>query len=208
MRSLPKRTVGKQIYRVDTTGFIEGGTWVMSMKSIFRHALFLIVGILGIASGNAAAAEELFLRVIAPHDEPSGYCLDIRGHRDGVRLQSPLQVHTCKNGMWNLDGIFDTGALAEAGALRMPHFELCVEAAGASRGADLMLASCEAADLQEWRQLQTGEIVLASDPRLCITMKDGPGQSAGFRFVRNDVALDRCTPGAAGRQRWTFVAPQ
>ncbi len=180
----------------------------MSMKSIFRHALFLIVGILGIASGNAAAAEELFLRVIAPHDEPSGYCLDIRGHRDGVRLQSPLQVHTCKNGMWNLDGIFDTGALAEAGALRMPHFDLCVEAAGASRGADLMLASCEAADLQEWRQLQTGEIVLASNPRLCITMKDGPGQSAGFRFVRNDVALDRCTPGAAGRQRWTFVAPQ
>ncbi len=173
----------------------------------FRYAIFLITGLFLIAAGTSSAADELFLRVIAPHDEPRGYCLDIRGHRDGVRLQSPLQVHTCKNGMWNLDGIFDTGALGR-GALHMPHFDLCVEAATASTGADLMLASCDAAGLQEWRQLPAGEIVLASNPDLCITMKDGPGQAAGARFVRNDVALDHCTQAAAGRQRWTFKAPQ
>ncbi len=174
---------------------------------IFRCAIFLFTGLFLIATAGSSKADELFLRVVAPHDEPRGYCLDIRGHRDGVRLQSPIQVHTCKNGMWNLDGIFDTAAL-ERGALHMPHFDLCVEAATASAGADLMLASCEAAGLQEWRQLQTGEIVLASNPHLCITMKDGPGQAAGIRFVRNDVALDRCTKAAASRQRWTFKAPQ
>ena len=175
---------------------------------IFRCAIFLITGLFLIATAGSSKADELFLRVVAPHDEPRGYCLDIRGHRDGVRLQSPIQVHTCKNGMWNLDGIFDTGALKERGALRMPHFELCVEAAAAGTGADLMLASCEVAGLQEWRQLETGEIVLASDPGLCITMRDGPGLSAGPRFVRNDVALDRCGQAAADRQRWTFEAPQ
>ena len=175
---------------------------------IFRYATFLIAALFLVSAGWPSAADELFLRVIAPHDEPSGYCLDIRGHRNGVRLQSPLQVHTCKNGMWNLDGIFETGALVERGALHMPHFDLCVEAATASTGADLMLASCGEKGLQEWRQLQTGEIVLASNPELCITMKDGPGQSAGIRFVRNDVALDRCTQAATGRQRWTFKAPQ
>ena len=175
---------------------------------ILRYATFLVVGLFLIASGRSSAADELFLRVIAPHDEPSGYCLDIRGHRDGVRLQSPLQVHTCKNGIWNLDGIFDAGALVERGALHLPHFDLCVEATTARTGADLMLAACEAAGPQKWRQLETGEIVLASNPGLCITMKDGPGQSAGIRFVRNDVALDRCTQAAADRQRWTFIAPQ
>ena len=175
---------------------------------IFRYATFLIAALFLISAGMPSAADELFLRVIAPHGEPSGYCLDIRGHRNGVRLQSPLQVHTCKNGMWNLDGIFDTAALAERGALHMPHFDLCVEATTDSTGADLMLAPCKLEGLQEWRQLQTGEIVLLSNPALCITMKDGPGQSAGARFVRNDVALDLCTSAAAGRQRWTFKAPQ
>ena len=77
-----------------------------------------------------------------------------------------------------------------------------------SPGADLMLASCNDKALQEWRQRQTGEIVLASNPGLCITMKDVPGQSAGARFLRNDVALDRCRQDAAGRQRWSFIAPQ
>ncbi len=125
-----------------------------------------------------------------------------------MRLQSPLQVHTCKNGMWNLDGIFDSSALEERGALRMPHFKLCVEATVGGTGADLILASCEASGLQQWGQLETGEIVLASDPGLCITMRAGPGLSAGPRFVRNDVALDRCGPAAAERQRWTFEAPR
>lgn len=175
---------------------------------IFRYAAFLIIGLSLIATGRSSVADELFLRVVAPHDEPSGYCLDIRGHRDGVRLQSPLQVHTCKNGMWNLDGIFETAALVERGALHMPHFDLCVEATKDSRGADLLLASCKEKALQEWKQLQTGKIVLASSPELCITMKDGPGQSAGARFVRNDVGLDRCAQSAAGRQRWMFQAPQ
>ncbi len=175
---------------------------------IFRYAISLIAVFFLISAGRSSAADELFLRVIAPHDEPSGYCLDIRGHRNGVRLQSPLQVHTCKNGMWNLDGIFDTVALVRGGALHMPHFDLCVEATMDSPGADLMLASCNDKALQEWRQRQTGEIVLVSTPGLCITMKDGPGQSAGARFLRNDVALDRCTQDAASRQRWSFIAPQ
>ena len=175
---------------------------------MIRYATFLIISLFLVATGRSSAADELFLRVIAPQDEPSGYCLDIRGHRDGVRLQSPLQVHTCKNGMWNLDGIFDTAALVERGVLRMPHFDLCVEATTDNRGANLMLASCKEEGLQKWRQLQTGEIVLASNPGLCITMNNGPGQSAGARFVRNDVALDRCTQAAAGRQRWAFQTPR
>ena len=54
----------------------------------------------------------VFLRVIASLDEERGYCLDIPGHLSGVRLGSPLQAHTCKHEIWNLDGRFDVTALA------------------------------------------------------------------------------------------------
>ena len=93
--------------------------------------------------------EGVFVRVVAPLDEARGYCLDIPGHMTSVRLESPLHVHTCKHGIWNQDGRFDAAALRN-GVLRMPHYELCLEAENHSIGARLLLTECTQADLQTW----------------------------------------------------------
>ena len=45
----------------------------------------------------------VFLRIIGPLDEERGYCLDIPGHLSGMRLETPMQAHTCKHGIWNLE---------------------------------------------------------------------------------------------------------
>ena len=45
----------------------------------------------------------------------------------GVRTDSPLHAHTCKHGIWNQDGRFDVAALGN-GVIRMPHYELCLQA--------------------------------------------------------------------------------
>lgn len=90
----------------------------------------------GVATSEVAGTvddEGVFLRVIAPLDEVRGYCLDIPGHMAGVRLERPLQVHTCKHGIWNQDGRFDVVALG-SGVLRMPHYDLCLQAAVALSG--------------------------------------------------------------------------
>ncbi len=173
---------------------------------IIRRVIFLITCIVLVASGTAASADELFLRITDPHDEPRGYCLDIRGQGQGVRLKSPLQVHSCKDGTQIEDIIFDSAALAR-GTLYMSHYDHCVAATANSSGADLMLASCDPADLQKWRQLPTGEIVLAGNADLCITMRDSPEMSAGPRYIRNEVSLAPCASAAASRQVWMFQAP-
>ena len=67
----------------------------------------------------------VFLRIIGPLDEERGYCLDIPGHLSGMRLETPMQAHTCKHGIWNLDGRFDSAALVN-GQVRMPEYELCL----------------------------------------------------------------------------------
>ena len=51
------------------------------------------------AESEQVNEEGVFLRVIAPLDEARGYCLDIPGHRAGVQIANPLQVHTCKHGV-------------------------------------------------------------------------------------------------------------
>jgi hypothetical protein len=150
----------------------------------------------------------VFLRVIAPLDEARGYCLDIPGHMSGVRLESPLHVHTCKHGIWNQDGRFDLAALGN-GVIRMPHYELCLQAENASIGARLLLEQCTEAALQTWTVQDSGEIALEAFPRMCITIEDAAGRDAsGPQYLMKSVGLDTCAQQASDRQQWTTVIPR
>ena len=152
--------------------------------------------------------QSLFLRLIAPLDEARGYCLDIPGHMSSVRLESPLQAHTCKHRIWNQDGRFDISAL-ENGVIRMPYYELCLQAENASIGARLFLAECTGAGLQTWRLQDSGEIALEAFPGMCITVEEGPGRNAGGpQYLMKGAGLDTCAQQSVDRQRWTTVIPR
>ena len=155
-----------------------------------------------------AGDEGVFLRVVAPLDEERGYCLDIPGHLSGVRIESPMHVHTCKHGVWNQDGRFDAAALGD-GALRMPHYGLCLQAENTSIGARLLLAECTEAELQAWTLQNSGEIALEAFPQMCITVEEGPGRNAGGpQYLIKAVGIDTCAQQASDRQQWTTVIPR
>jgi len=161
-----------------------------------------------VAESEQVNDEGVFLRVIAPLDEARGYCLDIPGHLSSVQLDSPLQVHTCKHGIWNQDGRFDMAALGN-GVLRMPHYELCLQPESTSIGARLLLAECTESDLQTWSLRDSGQIALEAFPQRCITVEEGPSRDAGGpRYRMNGVGLDTCAQQASDRQRWTTVIPR
>ena len=161
-----------------------------------------------VESGQVSDEGGVFLRIVAPLDEARGYCLYIPGHISSVQIESPLQVHTCKHGIWNLDGRFDVAAL-ENGAIRMPHYELCLQAESASIGARLMLQECSAEELQTWTLQDSGEIALEAFPQRCITVEEGPGRDAdGPRYLMKGVGLDTCAQRSSDRQRWTKAVPR
>jgi len=150
----------------------------------------------------------VFLRIIGPLDEERGYCLDIPGHLSGMRLETPMQALTCKHGIWNLDGRFDSAALVN-GQVRMPEYELCLQAESASAGASLGLADCGDAETQTWMLQDSSEFALAASQQLCVTIEEGPGIDAGGpQYVRRGGRLETCFPQASDRQRWTTAAPQ
>ncbi len=161
-----------------------------------------------VAESEQVNDQGVFLRVIAPLDEVRGYCLDVPGHLSSVQIDSPLQVHTCKHGIWNQDGRFDMAALGY-GVLRMPYYELCLQAENTSIGARLLLAECTEAELQTWKLQDTGQIALEASPQRCITVEAGPSRDAGGpRYRMNGVGLDACSQQASDRQRWTTVIPR
>ena len=106
-----------------------------------------------------------------------------------------------------MDGRFDPAALSE-GRLEMPYFKRCLEASSIDLGSNFLVELCDGGQRQQFKHLETGEISLASNPELCISVPDEPHRDAGGDdFVANGLILDLCSEADADRQRWTFTEP-
>ena len=152
--------------------------------------------------------ESWFVRTIAPLGDERGLCFDLAGWTPtNINFDAPVHSHTCKHGWWNMDGRFDRAGLVE-GRLEMPFFERCLEATSLQLGSNFFVKPCDGGQRQQYRHLETGQIVLGGNPELCITVPDEPHRDAGGDdFWLNGLILDTCADGSADRQRWAFTEP-
>ena len=161
------------------------------------------------SSGNGASG--LFLQAVAALDEPRGLCVDIPGHRDRVRLDAALMVHSCKWSIWNLDERFATDSF-KTGELRMPHYGLCVGAETELAGSSLLLGKCDGRASRHW-QFTKGKLRLTVNPALCLTIGPEPstltpgGRRLASRHVARSLGLEACGSEAEDRQRWQLTDP-
>lgn len=165
------------------------------------------------AGNEARPSEEAdrgwFVRTIAALGDARGLCIDLPGWTPtNIAFDAPVISHTCKHGWWNHDGRFDRAALAE-GRLEMPFFERCLEAVTSEPGSSFLTQPCNAGARQQFKHLETGEIVLGRNPDLCISVADGPNRDAsGDDFWMNGLLLDACSEESGDRQRWAFTEPR
>ena len=187
---------------------------------LLRFGLCVVVACLSVVfsipafapkEAQAAGKDVVFIKAFYPLDEPRFHCIDIPGHRDRVRTTAALVVHTCKEGIWNLDGQFDPAAVAK-GRLRMPEYDLCVAAASAADGAKLMLRKCDGTALQNWR-FENYRLSLKAHPDKCITIGTEPsrltrgGRRLPSRHMARSLALAACSEDALERQLWRLEKP-
>lgn len=180
-----------------------------------RFCLTLCLTLIVAASWQTEAGAQsapVFLKAFYPLDEPRFHCVDIPGHKARVNVARPLSVHTCKEGIWHKDELFDPAAVKQ-GHLRMPEYGLCVEATGASEGAKLILKACGRSALQIW-QHKNYRLVLKAHPDTCLTIGPEPsrltrgGQRLPSKHKARSLALAPCTEADFNRQLWRFEAPQ
>ena len=159
------------------------------------------------AMNNADAAP--YIRSALPLDEPRHLCIDLPGHGDRVDLAAAFTVHTCKDGMWNLDQRFAWSE--DGGALIMPQYDMCLAAAAPASGSPLTLAGC---GTEETKWLwQNARLKPAEAPDLCVTIAEGRSEltPGGKRFPQRyrarDVALMPCDDAAIERQIWSVTQP-
>ena len=155
-------------------------------------------------------ADAGLLRTIQLLDESRGYCLDIRGEGQTLRLDEALQVHTCKYGGPIDDQRFERTA---DGAIRASLYNRCLAAAKLEAGAQLLVQPCAAAPTQRWT-MAWGRLSPASRSDLCVTVAGEKGEPAGTPILispvyhRRDAVLDRCDPAREATQSFRWSLPQ
>lgn len=181
--------------------------------------LCLVLLPLGMASGAHAqivepdpingAGTAPYIRSALPLDEPRHLCIDVPGHGDRVDLGGEVTVHTCKDGMWNLDQRFQWAR--DGSALEMPQYAQCLVASAAEPGRPLLIGDC-GSDLAAW-DLAQSRLVLSADPTLCVTIADGMseltpgGRRFPERYRARALALELCSDEAMERQLWSVTQP-
>ncbi|WP_370280368.1 ricin-type beta-trefoil lectin domain protein [Pontibacterium sp.] len=154
-----------------------------------------------------------FIRLSNSLDDPSrGFCIDVQGHMQGVNLQIPLNVHTCKDGFWNYDERFSQDEFNKSSHLFMPAFNACLTAVKAAPGSHVMAVQCDPADSSMQWQIKAGMISLKSNPTLCLTVDAKPSSvSMGtrnhpVRHLVRPLTLEECEAQSI-YQQWEFVSP-
>jgi triacylglycerol lipase len=170
----------------------------------------LIALLLVVSNPTMSRADTGLLRTIHALDDARGYCLDIAGAGETLRLDDPLQVHTCKYGGPLDDQRFERTV---GGTVRATMYDRCLVAAALEPGARLLLRPCATMPAQQW-SMSWGRISPESRPDLCVSVAGEKGQPAGTPILispvyhRRDVALERCDVGRESRQSFRWSLPE
>ena len=167
-------------------------------------ALWLVVSLPVVSS-----AQPGLLRTAHALDESRGYCLDIAGFGATLRLDDPLQAHTCKYGGQLDDQRFER---LPDGAIKSGIADRCLAATALEAGAKLVVRGCTSAPAQRWT-MTWGHLSPESRRDLCVAVAGTKGEIAGTPalvtpvYRRRDLALERCDDAQQSRQSFRWSQP-
>ena len=138
------------------------------------------------------AARTGLIQLQDPLDEPRSraLCLDVPGFGAGLRLDIPMQLHTCKGGTEDETFIVDHPS---PGQIYLVAFDRCLAAVAPAPGSVLLVEPCQDTVEQLFTYSQREQLHPARAPELCVAAATGRSQSAsGPQYVRRDLLLERC----------------
>jgi len=151
----------------------------------------------------ATGIDSVFIQLIDPLDEPQFYCVDVPGSGTGVRLNGPLQAHTCKPIVTAEDELFAFNHPG-GGQIFMEAYGLCVEAADPFAGSTVLLEECSDSPDQRFT-LEGGIIKLdgGGQADLCLAIASGAGiPTGGPSHLRRDLTLENCATVEQSLSQW------
>ncbi len=167
------------------------------LNRVMLPALLFLLGLVWMVP--VLSSDWVHVRLKDRLDRPvDGYCLDILGNQNNLRVDLPLFAHNCKSGP-TADSVV---VFTSSGLLVFPAAEVCVTAFGVNRtvlpGTSVLLRPCNeqtpffnADALQKFEYLDNGQFQL-SGYDLCLSV----GNEASRTYSANDrwpvLSLEAC----------------
>ena len=177
----------------------------MKLDSVALTTSVLTTSLLSLGVSLQASAQSGFLRSMHDLEDPRGYCLDIPGFGPRMRLDAPINTHSCKYGLpgFDVDEIFE---LTDQ-KLRLVNFDRCLAADVMDAGTAVNSIACE--DAHGWQVHADGRVTPAAAANLCLTLAAervfvNSGIGTVPPYSSRAVSLEPCAHETAYRQRWRW----
>ena len=152
------------------------------------------------------------IRLAAALDDPQHYCIGVPGHSGGVRLDAPLQAHTCKPGADDQTFQIDLGYY-EYSKLRLPAYERdsgrCL-AVTDSDNSPVIAAACHSrveSRFSDDRIRREGRLSVKAKAfrERCIEVAGGGEPAGGRNHLRRDLRVYDCAAADPALITWELV---
>ena len=190
---------GSPVIGFAADGFPIYGSYILdSLTGSYRKALSGYT----LKEGTRGSIVEIYL--LDPLEDSRNFCVDIVGSKANADTQRGLQAHTCYSyqGEISVDQGFDKNRISEY-EFFMPSFEVCMTFNSTDN--DLALSVCNGSELQKFTFLTNGNIVVNSDPNLCVTVDQNDAREGGggnpVHLIR-ELKTEECQESLSIYQSW------
>ena len=190
---------GSPVIGFAADGFPIYGSYILdSLTGSYRKALSGYT----LKEGTRGSIVEIYL--LDPLEDSRNFCVDIVGSKANADTQRGLQAHTCYSyqGEISVDQGFDKNRISEQ-EFFMPSFEVCMTFNSSDN--DLALGICDGSELQKFTFLTNGNIVINSDPSLCVTVDQNDAREGGggnpVHLIR-ELKIEECRESLSMYQSW------
>jgi len=182
------------------------------MSKNMKRSILLLSGLVPFIAVNAASLDLIHVRLKDRLDRPDdGYCFDILGTGDTLRVDLPLFIHNCKPFATSDSAVIYTSK----GQLVFPAADVCVTAFGVNNtvlpGTSVLLRPCderaafyETTDLQKFDYTENGQFKLRGFD-LCLTS----GIESSSTYSPYDrwrvLSLETCSSTSLSHSAWEMV---
>jgi hypothetical protein len=157
-----------------------------------------------VVADEPATLENRLIGLVDALDDPGHYCIDIPGFGSGIRLQAPLQAHTCKPDDNRDEQFTYIGATSQ---LRSEEYDLCMQPQSAIDGVQIYLQECSNAPLQKFDNAEDGMIRLSGggSTSLCVAVASGDGIVINPIHKRRELYVKSCENTESSLITWAFT---
>ena len=190
---------GSPVIGFAADGFPIYGSYILDLLTgTYRKALSGYT----LKEGTRGPIVEIYL--LDPLEDSRNFCIDIVGSKANADTQRGLQAHTCYSyqGDIAVDQGFDKHRISEH-EFFMPSFEVCMTFNSTDN--DLALSVCNGSEIQKFTFLTNGNIVVNSDPNLCVTVAQNDAREGGggnpVHLIR-ELKIEECRESLSIYQSW------